>query len=218
MKKPIRIILVDDIKMFREGIKAMLGTARFIECIGEAADGSAGLRMATELKPDVVITDIQMPDTDGIELTRELKSIYPAIPVIALTMFKDDHLVVDMLEAGAKGYVLKSAGAEQVVESINSVHAGGWYFCDSTSLQLSKMIAASATPFTSEREPATFTDTEKHIITMICEQHSSREIAAKLFLGERTVENYRFKIFEKMAVKNMAGMVIYAIRHGLYKP
>lgn len=215
---PVSVLIADDLLMFREGLCLLLANRDDIRIAGEADNGLEAFRLAQELKPDVVITDIQMPEMNGIELTRELKALYPQLPVIALTMFKEDHLIVDMLEAGARGYLLKNANKEKLVEAIKSVHEGGWYYCDSTSLKLSKLIAGSKTEGLALPEPGKFTETEVQIIQLVCQQLTSKEIAARVFLGGRTVESYRHKIFEKMGVKNMAGLVIYAIRSGLFKP
>lgn len=196
----------------------LLAHEESIRIVGEASDGHEAFRLIADAKPDVVVTDIQMPKMDGIELTRELKQSYPNIPVIALTQFKEDHLIVEMLEAGAKGYLLKSSNKENLMEAIQAVHAGGWFYCDSTSLKLAKMIAASKVKVPTLPENVAFNDTEIQIIRLICQQLSTREIAAAVHLGERTVESYRHKIFDKTGVRNMAGLAIYAVRNGLFHP
>jgi len=218
MNNIIKLLIADDLVLFREGLSLLLENEESIRIVGEADNGFEALHKAADLQPDVLITDIQMPEMDGIELTKELKLSYPNIPVIALTMFKEEHLIIDMLKAGAKGYLQKSANKRQVLEAIRSVHAGGWYYCESTSIKLSKLIARNTSEGFEPPAPGFFTETELQIIQLICAQYSSKEIAAELFKGERTIESYRHKIFEKMGVKNMAGLVIYAIRAGMYKP
>jgi DNA-binding NarL/FixJ family response regulator len=215
---PIRLLIADDLVLFRQGLGLLLANEDSIQISGEAENGLEALHKAAELQPDVVITDIQMPEMDGIEFTKELKLSYPNIPVIALTMFKEEHLIVDMLNAGAKGYLQKSADRRQVLEAIRSVREGGWYYCESTTMKLSKLVAKHTVDGFTPPPPGLFTETELQIIQLICAQYSSKEIAAQLFKGERTVESYRHKIFEKMGVKNMAGLVIYAIRAGMFKP
>ena len=214
----ISILLVDDLVLFRQGLGVLLANEDAIRLAGEAADGYEAFRLVSELKPDVVVTDIQMPDMNGIELTKELKQTFPGLPVIAHTQFKEDHLIADMMEAGAKGYLLKSANKENVVEAIRAVHAGGWYFCNSTSLKLVKLIAGGKIEGLPLPEATLFSPAEIKIIQLICREFSSKEIATEVHLGERTVENYRHRIFEKMGVRNMAGMAIYAIRCGIFKP
>ncbi len=214
----IKALLVEDVEMYREGLRLVLEKDGSIVVTGEAEDGNAALELLLKEQPDVVVTDIQMPVFDGIELTKEVRKYYPDIPVIALTVFEDDQLVVDMLEAGAKGYLLKNNTSQKITAAIKAVYAGGWYYCESTSLKLSKMIAGSKINHLPPPPAGTFTEHELEIIRLICQEYSSKEIAEKVFLGERTVESYRHKIFQKCGVKNMAGLVIYALRTGIYKP
>jgi DNA-binding NarL/FixJ family response regulator len=213
----IQVIIADDQLLFRESLRMVLENAEGILIIGEAANGREVLDAVIRKKPDVIITDIQMPEMDGIELTTTLNGIYPEIKIIGLTMFEEDHLVVDMLEAGAKGYLMKDSGTHQLIEAIQVVHANGRYFCESTSMKLIKKIAGSKVHLSGEAAASQFTENEKKIIRLICLQKSNKEIAEELHLGVKTIESYRNKIFGKMGVKNMAGLVIYAIRAGIFK-
>lgn len=214
----IKLIIAEDQALFRDGLRMLLHNEADIAIIGEAANGQEVMDLLLKEKPDVVITDIQMPEMDGVELTRELQGVYPEIKVIALTMYQEEYLIVDMLEAGAKGYLLKSSTKEKIVEAIHAVHANGRYFCETTSLKLMKKIAGSKVVISHKEDANKFTETEKEIIAMVCQQFSSKEISEKMHLGLKTIESYRNKIFDKMGVKNMAGLVIYAIRAGLFKP
>ncbi|RYZ48690.1 MAG: response regulator transcription factor [Sphingobacteriales bacterium] len=212
----IKVLLADDLPMFTEGLGLLLSNDPGIQLIGTAANGIDVLAQLPEVMPEVLVTDIQMPEMDGIELTKEIKRYYPSIHVIGLTMFKEDHLIVEMLEAGAKGYVLKTSHREQLVTAIQAVHAGGLYFCDHTSLKLSKMIGRSKMEGFRPPAPDLFNAAEIQIIQLICREFSSKEIGEALHLGLRTIEAYRHKIFEKTGAKNMAGVVIYAIKTGLF--
>jgi DNA-binding NarL/FixJ family response regulator len=214
----IKVFIAEDVTMLREGMSMLISSADDLEFAGAASNGFEALNKIIEVKPDIVITDIQMPEMDGIELTKEIRSSYPKIQFIALTMFQDEHLIVDMLEAGARGYLMKSCGQGDVCDALRSVHAGGYYFCNNTSIKLSRLIAASKVDAFPKVDRSKFTDVEIEIIHLICEEFSSKEIASKLNLGLRTIEGYRHKIFEKMNTKNMAGVVIYAIKAGIYRP
>lgn len=214
----IKVIIADDQALFREGLRVVLENAEGICITGEACNGQEALELVVQGKPDVIVTDIQMPEMDGIELTRELQAVYPEIRIIGLTMYEEDFLVVDMLEAGAKGYLMKDVNLKKLIEAIHVVYTNGRYFCESTSLKLMKKIAQSKLEMHVREDASRFTATEKEIIRHICEQLSNKEIAEAMYLGIKTVESYRNRIFGKMGIKNMAGLVIYAIRAGLFKP
>jgi DNA-binding NarL/FixJ family response regulator len=214
----IRIIVADDQVLFREGLQVLLQSEDDIVIAGEAADGIEVMDRFHNQQVDLVITDIQMPELNGVELTKLIKEHYSQVHVIGLTMFPEDYLIVDMLEAGAKGYLLKSAPKKELVDAIKAVHVGGYYFCNQTSLKLSKMIAGSKiNPFV-QHQAGRFNDTELQLMQLVCEEYSSKEISERLHLGIRTVESYRHRLFEKTGDRNMAGLVIYAIRYGIYQP
>jgi DNA-binding NarL/FixJ family response regulator len=215
MDKIIRIVIADDYPMFLEGIRLLLEKVRFVEIIGEASDGDELVHLVDEKQPHVVITDIEMPRMNGVRATQHIREKYPSIGILALTMFDEEHLIADMLEAGANGYLLKSTKKEELIDAIESAANGGKYFCNNTSLRLSKMIARTRS---NEKETAHLTDKEKEIIQLICEQFASKQIAERTELTHRTVEKYRDNIMQKTASKNVVGIVIYAIRHGLFKP
>jgi DNA-binding NarL/FixJ family response regulator len=214
----IKVIIAEDQALYRDGLRMLLQDDAGISITGEAANGLEVMDLVLKERPDVIIADIEMPQMDGVELTRELQGCYPEIKVVALTAFPDDYLIVDMLEAGAKGYLLKSSSREKIVEAIHAVHANGMYFCETTSMKLMKKIAGSKLEMSKKEDAGKFTETEKQIVQLICQQFSSKEIGEKMHLGLKTIESYRNKIYDKMGVKNMAGVVIYAIRCGLFRP
>ncbi|MFL5740985.1 MAG: response regulator [Flavisolibacter sp.] len=215
--RPIRIILADDHEIFRDGFKAMLRKQPSVQLIAEAGDGATLLKLVIALKPDVVVTDIKMPIMDGVQVTKELKRISPSPGVIALSMFDEENLIVDMLEAGAQGYLLKNAHKDEIIEAIKSVHEGSNYYCNHTSAKLASMIAHS--PFGGARQPKKieFSEREFSVIRYICEEMSNKQIAGELHLSIRTIEGYRDRIQEKIGAKNAAGIVVYAIRNNIYK-
>ena len=215
----MRILVVEDSFITRRVMLKMLAPLGQCDVAVNGREAVMAFRMGLDegVGYDLICLDIQMPEMNGIELTMEIRQYYPQIRVIGLTMFKEDHLLVDMLEAGAKGYLLKTCTKEQLAEAILAVNAGGFYFCEHTSFQLSKMIGASRIEGFAPPQPGLFSEAEVQIIQLICREFSSKQIGEELHLSLRTIEAYRHKIFDKTGAKNMAGVVIYAIKTGLYK-
>lgn len=212
----IRVLLADDHPLYLEGLELLLQKIPEFEIAGVAYNGKELCELVRQLKPDVVITDIEMPILNGIEATQIIKKEFPSLPIIGLTMFNDEHLIVDMMEAGANGYILKSTGKEELTHAIHSVLEGYNYLCNDTNLRLSKMLAKSKM-FPCEKK-AIFNEKELEIIRLICEQFVSKEIADKTGLEKRTIDKYREHIMEKTGAKNVVGIVVYAIREGIYTP
>lgn len=215
MANSIRLIIADDHEIFRDGLALMLSKQQDIQLIGQAGNGRQLVSLVNELQPDVVMTDVKMPIMDGIEATRFLLSQHPDLRIIALSMFDEENLIVDMLEAGAKGYLLKNADKQEILEAIHSVYEEKPYYCHHTSARLASLISKSKFNPYKKKEPLVFTEREKEIIRLICQQLTAQEIADKVFLSKRTVEGHRTKILEKMSVKNTAGVVIFALKHRL---
>jgi DNA-binding NarL/FixJ family response regulator len=216
MYVPIRIVIADDHEIYRNGFKLLLKNQDDLELIGEAEDGEQLINIAAELQPDIVIVDIKMPRMDGIEACRIIKKRFPDMKVIALSMFNEDNLIVDMLEAGAKGYLLKNTKKPELLLAAQEVFAGRAYFAAETSIRLAKLIAENKyIPYRFHPEQY-FTDKEKEIIRLICQQYTNKEIAQKMDLSTRTVEGYRERIQEKTGSRNSVGIVIYAIRHHIF--
>lgn len=213
----IRILLADDHEIFRDGFRVMLKKQKEFALVAEAANGKELIETALSCQPDVIVTDIKMPVMDGIEATKKLRDLLPQVNVVALSMFGDEHLIVDMLEAGAKGYLLKNANKEEVFEALRTVSQNGTYYCNHTSTKLAHLIAASGHGANKKPEKVVFTERELEVIQLICQQYATKEIADQLGLSPRTIESHRVKILEKMDVKNTAGIVIYAIRHNLFR-
>lgn len=213
---PIRIILADDHEIFRDGFKAMIKKQPSVELIGEASNGEELVELARELKPDVIVTDIKMPKMDGLQATKILSKEFPQIGIVALSMIDEESLIIDMMEAGAKGYLLKNAHKNEIVEAIQSVNEDHIYYCNGTSAKLTRLIAKSdKIPFKKNAKPE-LTQKEIDVIQLICQEKTNKEIADDLNLSIRTIEGYRDRIFEKIGAKNAAGVVIYAIRNKIY--
>jgi DNA-binding NarL/FixJ family response regulator len=215
---PIRIVLADDHEIFRDGFKVMMRKQPAIQLIAEAGDGEELVDVVRQHQPDVVVTDIKMPKLDGIQATKRLLEEFPALKVIALSMFDEESLIVEMLETGAKGYLIKNAQKEEIVEAIKTVFAGDVYHCATTTVRLAHFIAKSNyNPYRKEAPPE-LSEKEKEVILCICKQMSNKEIAETMHLSVRTIEGYRDRIQEKIKAKNVAGVVVYAIKHKIYQP
>ena len=213
----IKLLIADDHEIFRDGFKLMLTKYNEITLAGEASNGEELVELALKVEPDVIITDIKMPVMDGIEATKKIIEHFPDMGIIGLSMYDDDDLIVEMLEAGAKGYLIKNAGKEQITEAIKTVYNNDPYYCKTTSHKLTSMIAKSRFNPYKKAAKVEFTERELEIIEQICKEMTNKEIGDKLFLSVRTVEGHRLKILEKMNVKNTVGLVVYAIKNGLVK-
>jgi DNA-binding NarL/FixJ family response regulator len=217
MPQHTRIIIADDHPIFRDGFKVLLQNQDDLQLIAEAEDGRQLVQMVEQFEPDLVFTDIKMPGMDGVEATRILSKKYPGMGIIALSMFNDDHLIMDMLYAGARGYLLKNTNKTELLEAAKSVQAGKNYYCSATSAKLARMIGESRfNPF--QAAPSVpITGRELEIIQLICAQKSNKEIADQLGLSPRTVESHREHIIRKIGARNVTGIVLYAIKHQLIR-
>jgi two-component system response regulator NreC len=210
---PIKIIIADDHPLCLQGLSKMIGKFPEFKIIGEARDGSELVRLARELKPDIIITDIRMPVMDGIQATRQLSSESCQSRIIALSMMDQSSQISDMIAAGARGYLLKNASAQEIIASIKSVHHGEMYYCKDTTEQLTKLIATKQHGVQKKNTALEFSDREVSIIKLICEGFSHKEIAHKLHLSTRTIEWHKNQLMEKLDAKNSAGIVVYAVKN-----
>ena len=217
MKYNISVVIADDHEIFRDGLVLMLSKQSSINIKGQAADGNELINLVKEHQPDIVITDIKMPGMDGIEATKYLGANYPSCKIIALSMFNEENLIVDMLEAGAKGYLLKNADKQEILDAIENVFEGKIFYCKHTSSRLASMIVKSKFNPYRKKYSVSFGDREKEIIKLICLQNTAQQIGDRLFISKRTVEGYRTKILEKMHVKNTAGVVVFALKNNIIK-
>lgn len=217
MKDHISLVIADDHEIFRDGLALMLSKQENIKLLGQAGDGRDLLELVETLRPDIVITDIKMPRMDGLQATRTLLQKNPDLKIIALSMFDEDNLIVEMLEAGAKGYLLKNADKKEILEAIDAVYDDNIFYCRHTSSKLASMIVKSRIDPQKKKQALVFTDREKEIIKLICQQKTAQQIGDHLFLSKRTVEGYRTRIMEKMDARNTAGVVIYALKNNLIR-
>lgn len=214
---PIRIVLADDHEIYRDGFKGILKKQSGIELVGEAENGEELIALAHKHNPDVIVTDIKMPKVDGIEATKRLTQELPHISIIALSMFDEEDLIIDMLEAGARGYLLKNAHKDEIITAIHTVSKNQNYYCNHTSRKLTKMLAESSYNPSKKLQKPEFTERELAVIKYICQEFSNKEIASALKLSVRTIEGYREKIQEKIHARNTAGIVVYAIKNKIYQ-
>jgi DNA-binding NarL/FixJ family response regulator len=207
----IRVLLVDDSAAFRAGMTRLLATIPDIELCGTAADGATGVDAALERQPDIVLMDIAMPQTNGIEATRALHDQAPHIGVIALTMLEDDDAVAQALRAGARGYLVKGAPQAEIVETIRGVHAGRAIIGAATAKQLGSVFAAGKPddPFPD------LTARERAVLEALAGGATTSQIADRLGLSDKTVRNHLSNIFTKLRVTDRTQAVIKARAHGL---
>ena len=208
--------MADDHEIFRDGFQLIISRAPNIDLLAQGANGKQLVDLVEMHRPNVVVTDIKMPLMDGIEATRTITRQFPDIGVIGLSMHDEDDLILEMLEAGAKGYLLKNADKQEVIDAIETVAVGDPYYCHSTNTKLARLIARNRYQTFHRSQRPEFNEKELEIIQLICQECTNKEIGEKLFLSVRTVEGYRLKILEKMQVKNSVGLVIYAMQHGLF--
>ncbi len=217
MKNTIHLVIADDHEIFRQGFLSMIKKEKQLSVIGQAKDGEELVQLVVKNKPDVAFVDISMPKMDGIEATRLIVEQSPITHVVALSMFNDDNHIIDMLEAGASGYLLKNTTLEEVLKAIDSVMKGDNYFCNDTSAKLVRLITGGKKYLGRNKKDISFTDREVEIIKLMCEQLTIKEIADKLDLSPRTIETYREALQEKTASRNSIGVVLYAIQNGIVK-
>ena len=214
MESAIRILIADDHGVVREGLRAVLGSEVGMEIVGEAATGKEVVERAAELKPDVILMDIQMPELNGIDATRLILSVNTDVGVVVLTMFEDDDSVFSAMRAGARGYVLKGAPPSEILKVLRAVAAGEAHFGPD--------IARRLMSFFSEQSPASAQDIfpelsarEVEILDLIAQGHSNAKIAARLYLSPKTVGNHISHIFTKLQVADRAHAIIRAREAGL---
>lgn len=210
----IKVLLVDDHKIVRDGIKLMLEPQGGIDVVAEAESGVKVKSLLKDTVVDVVVMDINMPDMNGIAATRLIKDQYPDIKILALTMSSDDSHIRQMVQAGASGYIMKSAGREELTKAIHEVMEGKHYFSDqatqSIMMDLVKNKGKSSAP-----DPIHITERELEVLQMIVKEHTNQEIAEKLYISPRTVDAHRRNLLQKTGARNTAGLVKYAFQHGL---
>src|ERR671932_709638 len=211
---PIRLVIADDHQLFRDGVRALLAAAPDLELVGEAGTGDEAIAQAATLQPDVVLMDLQMPGTNGIDATRRIVRDSPHIAVLVVTMFEDDHSVFSAMRAGARGYVLKGAKYDEVLRAIRAVAGGEAIFSPAIAVRLMEYFG-NVRPAVPVQVFPELSDREREVLRLIADGRKNAEIAARLVLSPKTVRNHVSNILSKLQVADRAQAIIRAREAGL---
>jgi NarL family two-component system response regulator YdfI len=206
----IRVLIADDHLVVREGLHTILEVSGDIEPVGEAAGGAEAVRLVGELLPDVVLMDLRMPGTDGIEAIKQIKARYPAVEIVILTTYDDDEYIVQGLRAGARGYLLKDTGRQALFEAIRAAARGESLL---PSVVVDKVVARLSAP--RPVTTGTLSEREQEVLILLAQGASNKEISLRLQITERTVKAHVTSIFNKLGVNSRAEAVAVALRQGL---
>jgi DNA-binding NarL/FixJ family response regulator len=217
--KPARVVVADDQTVVREGIVMLLGLLPGIEVVGAAGDGEEAVELVAELSPDVVLMDLRMPRCDGVEATRRIRAEYPETQVVVLTTFGDDESLFPALKAGARGYLTKDAGGDEIVRAVQSVLSGDAGLSPSVQRRLLERLSDPEPPQPLPAEPPDgLTAREVEVLALIAEGLSNQEIARELHVSTATVKTHINNLFAKTGIKDRAQAVRYAYAKGLVRP
>jgi DNA-binding NarL/FixJ family response regulator len=214
MARPIRVLVVDDHAIVREGICSLLARHKDIQIIGQANDGQRALEMVNQMSPDIVLMDIQMPGMSGLDATREIHKRFPSTRILVLTQYENKEYVLPLLRAGAVGYIPKSARANELLDAIRTVYTEGAYLPPRITQTVVTMLSESST-MPADAPP--LTEREIQVLRLVAEGLNSREIAERLNISVKTVDTHRANIMEKLQVHNTAELIKVAIQKGLVK-
>jgi DNA-binding NarL/FixJ family response regulator len=208
----LRVFLADDHAIVREGLRALINSQAGMEVVGEAADGRTACARVLELRPDVVVMDLSMPELNGVQATRELHSRCPGVKVLALTVHEERSYLRDLIEAGASGYVLKRSAAEDLVHAVQVVARGDVYLDPSVTSAVLGKLARARPP--SDGPSLDLSDRETEVLQLIAQGHSNKEIAGRLKISIKTVETYKARSMEKLGLTGRADIVRFALQKG----
>lgn len=215
MTQSIRVLLADDHRMLREGIRVLLERQQDIRVIGEASNGREAVRLAVRLRPDVVVMDVSMPMLNGIEATRQIRRDCPDVRVLVLTVHESEEYVARLLAAGASGYIIKKAAAEDLSNAIRAVYSGEAFLYPSIAKVVIEDYVRHLRKGRGFGASDVLTNREREILQLIAEGYTSREIADMLHLSVKTVQNHRSKIMRKLDLHDRGELIKYAIRQGI---
>ena len=211
---PYRILLADDHKIIRDGLRSLLEKETDMVVAGDAENGRKALQLTRKLNPDVVIMDVSMPDLNGMDAARQILGEHPGVKVVALSMHSEKQYVEGMLKAGVSGYLLKDTAFEELVKAIRVVCSGKKYLSpDITDIVLQDYLHPAAT--TDDQPAISLTTREREVLQLIAEGRATREIADKLHISVKTVETHRKNIMEKLGLRTVAELTKYAVREGI---
>jgi len=213
----IRILLADDHTILRAGLRALLNAEPDMEVVGEAVDGEEAIDKAQELRPDVILMDVAMPRTNGLEATRRLKSMGLNSEVLILTMYAEEEYLFQALQAGASGYLLKKAADTELIDAIRTLHQGLAFLYPSATKMLIQDYLERVKSGEEKESYDGLSQREREVLQLIAEGYTSQEVADRLFLSPKTVETYRSRIADKLRIRHRAELVRYALRKGLLR-
>lgn len=211
----IRYIIADDHKIFRQGLRLVLQEDPRLQLMAEAADGLELMEQLRFEQPDVVLLDLKMPNMDGLEATKAIREKYPELRVLILTMHDDEQLILHLLEAGANGCLIKNTDAEEIRLAMHCCKDNGYYFSDRVSNLMLRSLVQKKKAAPSFRSAPAINEREREVLQLICEGLTAVEIGKKIFLSHRTVEGIKASLLEKTGARNTAGLVMYAVKHGV---
>ncbi|RDC63489.1 response regulator transcription factor [Adhaeribacter pallidiroseus] len=213
----IHILLVDDHKIIRDGIKSLLKDEATIEVVGEASNAQELIEILPEKEVDVIIMDLNMPVMDGFEGTKYIKENHPDKKVLVLSMLDNENYISKVMDAGASGYILKNTGREEMIYAITTIAAGNLFICTEIALNLLKRVQSSTAKIENNgtRQPGDLSKREIEVLRLIAEGLTNAEIADKLFTSKRTIESHRQHLIEKTQAKNTAALVKFALEKGI---
>jgi len=208
----VRVLIADDHALVREGLRRLLELDERIEVVGEAGDGQGAINLARKYRPDVILMDVNMPGTDGVTATQVIKKEMPETDIIALTVYEDEQ-VVEMVKAGVSAYVLKDVGPDELTNTIFKVREGNVIIHPRVAGQVAKELVRQ----NRKRDEVKLTKRERDVLECLVKGYSNKEMAAALFISEKTVKNHLTNIFRKLEVKDRTQAVIYALKHKVVK-
>jgi len=211
----IKVLIVDDHTLVRDGIRALLALVADIKVVGEAANGKESLEKVKKLAPDVVLMDLAMPIMNGLEATRRIRKRFPGIKVLALTQYEDREYIVPTIEAGARGFISKTAAFSELASAIQSVYQGGSFL---SPIAAAAIVEECQQKFAGEAERDSYqylTDRERETLKLVAEGYTAREIADMLVISLRTVETHKTNLMKKLNISNKADLIRFAIRKGI---
>jgi len=211
----LRVFLADDHAVVREGLKALINGQAGMEVVGEAADGRTACARAREMRPDVVVMDVSMPEMNGVQATRQLRSQCPDVKVLALTVHEERSYLRDLIEAGAAGYILKRSAAEDLVHAVQVVARGDVYLDPSVTAVVLGKLSRTRPP--NDSSGLELSDRETEVLQLIAQGHSNKEIAGRLKISIKTVETYKARSMEKLGLTGRADIVRFALQKGWLK-
>ncbi len=217
LSSPIRIVLADESELFRDGFCLLFRGYSDIEVVGQAATGKDLIKLSKKLLPHIIVADIGLLLMKTIDGTKSVASRFPRMNIVALNISDDDQSTIDMLSTGAKGYLLKSARKNEIIDAIKTVHVHKTYYSEKISARLTHLVAQNIIDTHNQVQKPEFSAKEKEVIRLLCQEGTNKEISETLSLSIRTIEGYRENIQKKIGAKNSVGVAIYAIKNGMYK-